>query len=124
MEYSPGNPGFQGRNETYGGPSDGGAQRQPFERPATTPENGAGQFTWAGVVPPQLEEIARRGDGVVLGLCGGGAVALGALLPFIANFQATADGFPADVSGFGIGAGARFVSCVFGLLLAGPGLLT
>jgi hypothetical protein len=119
MEYSPGNPGFQGPSEIYGGSAAGGTQRQPFEPPAAPPATGTRPFSWAGVVPPQVEEFARRGDGTVLGLCGGGAVALGALLPFIANFQATADGFPADVSGFGMDAGARFVSCVFGLLLAG-----
>jgi hypothetical protein len=123
MEYSPGNAGFQGRNE-FDGPSDGGTPSQPFEQPTMSPKIRSGQFPWPGIVPPQLEEIARRGDGLVLALCGGGAVAAGALMPFITNVQASVDGFPAGSSGLGIGIGARFASCLFGLLLAGLALST
>jgi hypothetical protein len=83
---------------------------------------GSGQSTWPGVVPQQLEEIATRGNGLVLALWGGIAVAFGALLPFINNAQETVDGTPFATGG--ITAGDRVISFLFGLLLAGLALST
>jgi hypothetical protein len=85
-------------------------------------ESTNGQSIWPGVVPQQLEEIATRGNGLVLALWGGGAVAAGALLPFISNVQTTVAGIP--VATDGISAGDRFISFLFGLLLAGLALWT
>lgn len=123
MEYSPGNAGFHDRNETFSGLSDGGTQRQSFEQATVPPEPSSGQFPWSGVVPPQLEEMAMRGNGVVLALWGGIAVAAGAVLPFTSGTQASVDGSQV-ASGFGIGTGYRFVSCLFGLLLISLALST
>jgi hypothetical protein len=81
-----------------------------------------GQSIWPGVLPQQLEEIAVRGNGLVLALWGGAAVAVGALLPFISNFQTTVAGTPFATGG--ISAGDRFISFLFGLLLAGLALWT
>jgi hypothetical protein len=81
-----------------------------------------GQSIWPAVVPQQLEEIAMRGNGLVLALWGGAVVAVGALLPFISNFQTTVAGtsFPTG----GVSAGDRFISFLFGLLLVGLALWT
>ena len=119
--YPQGNAGFPGRNAAFPGLPDGGPQRESSGQPAAAPENGSGQFSWSGVVPPQLEEIAMRGNGLVLALWGGIAVAAGAVLPFIYNVQV--DGTP-SASGFLISAGDRFISLLFGLLLAGLALWT
>lgn len=81
-----------------------------------------GQSIWPGVMPQQLEEIAMRENGLVLALWSGAAVAVGALLPFIYNVQTTVDGTPFATGG--IDAGDRFVSFLFGLLLAGLALWT
>jgi hypothetical protein len=75
MEYSQRNAGFPGRNAAFPGPSDGGTQRQSSEQPTAAPGTGRGQFSWSGVVPPQLEEIAMRENGFVLALWGGIGVA-------------------------------------------------
>jgi hypothetical protein len=83
-------------------------------------ETGGGQSTWRGGVPQQLEEIAMRRNGLVLALWGGAAVAVGALLPFIYNVQAAVAGTTPG----GINAGDRFISFLFGLLLAGLALWT
>jgi hypothetical protein len=85
-------------------------------------ETSSGQSIWPGVVPQQLEEIALRGNGLVLALWGGAAVAVAALLPFISNIQATVDG--TSFATGGISAGDRFISFLFGLLLAGLALWT
>jgi len=77
-----------------------------------------GQSMRPGFAPAQGETTAMRGNGLVLALWGGAAVAVGALLPFISNIQETADG-TAVATGDGIGAGGRFVSFLFGLILAG-----
>jgi hypothetical protein len=79
---------------------------------------GNGRPVWSGFLPQQLEEIAMRGNGFTLALWGGLAVAVGALLPFIANIQETVDG-TAFATGDGIDAGGRSLSFLFGLLLAG-----
>jgi hypothetical protein len=85
-------------------------------------ETGNGQSIWPGGVPQQLEEIAMRGNGLVLALWGGAGVAAGALLPFVSNVQTTVAGtsFPTG----GISAGDRFISFLFGVLLAGLALWT
>jgi hypothetical protein len=121
MEYQQRNTGFPGRNTEFPGLYDGGTQRQSYEQPTAAPETGSGQFSWSGVMPPQLEEIAMRGNGLVLALWGGSAVAAGALLPFIYNVQV--DGTP-FATGSVISAGDRFTSLLFGLLLAGMALST
>jgi hypothetical protein len=122
MEYSPSNAGFPGRNAAFPGLPDGGTQRQSSGQPAAAPGTGSGQFPWSGVLPPQLEEIAMRENGFVLALWGGIGIAIGALLPFIYNVQTTVDGtsFPTG----GVDAGDRFISLLFGLLLAGLALWT
>jgi hypothetical protein len=79
---------------------------------------GNGRPLWPGFLPQQLEEIAMRGNGFVLALGGGAAVAAGALLPFVFNIQETVSGV-SFATGSGIGAGGRFISFLFGLLLAG-----
>jgi hypothetical protein len=86
-------------------------------------ETVSGDSVWPGVVPQQLEAIAMRGNGLVLALWGGAAVAVGALLPFIANVQTAVDG-TSFATGFGVNAGGRFMSFLFGLLLAGLALWT
>jgi hypothetical protein len=86
-------------------------------------ETGSGQSVWPGVMPKQLEEIAMRGNGLVLSLWGGIAVAVGALLPFIYNVQTTVDG-TSFATGAVVSAGDRFISLLFGLLLAGLALWT
>ena len=94
-----------------------------MEYSGRNPETGSGQSIWPGVVPQQFEEIAMRGNGLVLALWGGAAVAVSALLPFIANVQTTVDG-TSFATGFGFSAGDRFTSFLFGLLLAGLALWT
>lgn len=84
-------------------------------------ETRSGQSIWPGVVPQQFEEIALRGNGLVLALWGGATVAVSALLPFIANVQTTVDG-TSFATGFGFSAGDRFTSFLFGLLLVGLAL--
>ena len=121
MGYSQRNAGFPGRNAAFPGLSDGGTQRQSSGQPAAAPGTGSGQFPWSGVVPPQLEEIAMRENGFVLALWGGIGIAIGALLPFIYNVQV--DGTP-FATGSMISAGDRFISLLFGLLLAGLALWT
>jgi hypothetical protein len=123
MENQHRNAGFPGRNAAFPGLPDGGTPNQSSEQPAAVPETGSGQFSWSGVVLPQLEEIAMRENGFVLALWGGIGIVAGALLPFIFHTQATADGVPV-ASGFGIGTGGRFISLFFGLLLAGMALST
>ena len=115
------NAAFPGRNAAFPGLPDGGTQRQSSGQPTAAPGTGSGQFSWSGVVPPQLEEIAMRENGFVLALWGGIGVAIGALLPFIYNVQV--DGTPA-AAGSLIGVGDRFISLLFGLLLAGLALWT
>src|ERR1700689_1824509 len=120
MEHSQRNAGFPGSSTAFPGLSDGGTQRQSSGQPTAAPETGSGQFSWTGVVPPRLEQIAMRENGLVLALWGGMAVAVGALLPFIYNVQEAVDGTPfATGSGSVISAGDRFISLLFGLLLAG-----
>jgi hypothetical protein len=80
-------------------------------------ETGGGQPIWPGF-SPQPKEMTMRGDGFALALSGGIAIAVGALLPFISNVQESADGISLD-AGPGINAGTRFLSLLFGLLLAG-----
>jgi hypothetical protein len=121
MEYPHRNVGFPGNNVAFPGFPDGGTQRQSSGQPAPAPGTGSGQFSWSGVVPPQLEQIAMRGNGFVLALWGGIGVAIGALLPFIYNVQV--DGTP-FATGPVIGAVDRFISLLFGLLLAGLALWT
>ena len=121
MEYSQRNARFPDRNAEFPGLSDGGTQRQSSEQPTAAPETGSGQFSWSGVVPPRLEEIAMRQNGFVLALWGGIGIVIGAVLPFIYNVQV--DGATAP-SGFGIGIGCRFISLFFGLLLAGLAVST
>jgi hypothetical protein len=111
------------RNTTFPGLSDGGTQRQSPEQPTAAPGTGSGQFSWSGVVPAQLEETTRRGNGLVLALWGGIAVAGGALLPFVYNVQETVDG-TSFATGSAISAGTCFISLLFGLLLAGLALWT
>jgi len=123
MEYPQRNAGFPGRNAGFPGLSDGGTQRQSSEQPTAAPGTGSGQFSWSGVVPPQLEEIAMRENGFVLALWGGIGVAIGALLPFIYNVQETVDGTP-FATGSVINAGDRLMSLFFGLLLAGLAVST
>src|ERR1035438_4454291 len=106
MEYSQRNAGFPGRNAAFPGLSDGGTQRQSSEQPTAAPGTGRGQFSWSGVVPPQLEEIEMRENGFVLALWGGIGVAVGALLPFIYNVQETVYGSP-FATGSVISAGDR-----------------
>jgi hypothetical protein len=62
-----------------------------------------------------------RENGFVLALWGGIGVALAALLPFIYNLQVNGTPY---ASGSLIGAGYRFISLLFGLLLAGLALWT
>ena len=125
MEYSPRNAGFPGPNAAFPGLSDRGTQRQSSEQPTAAPETGSGQFSWSGVVPPQLEQIAMRENGFVLALWGGIGIVIGAVLPFIFHAQATVDGATvASGFGTGIGIGYRFISLLFGLLLAGLALWT
>jgi drug/metabolite transporter (DMT)-like permease len=121
MGHSPSNAGFPGRNAGFPGLPDGGTQRQSSEQPTAAPGTGSRQFSWSGVVPPQLEQIAMRENGFVLALWGGIGVAAGALLPFVHNVQI--DGTPA-ATGSLINAGDRFMSLLFGLLLAGLALWT
>ena len=118
MEYSQKNAGFPGRNSAFPRLSDGSTQRQSSEQPPAAPETGSGQFFWSGVVRPRLEEVAMRGNGFVLALWGGIGIVIGAGLPFIFHAQATADGATV-ASGLGISTGYRFISLLFGLLLAG-----
>jgi len=120
--YSQGNAGSPGNNAAFPGLPDGGTPRQSSGQPTATPGTRSGQFPWSGVVPPQLEQIAMRENGFVLALWGGIGVAIGALLPFIYNVQTTVDGtsFPTG----GVDAGDRFISLLFGLLLAGLALWT
>jgi hypothetical protein len=59
---------YQQRDTGFPGLSDGGTQRQSSEQPMAAPGTGSGQFSWSGVVPPRLEEIAMRGNGLVLAL--------------------------------------------------------
>jgi hypothetical protein len=82
-----------------------------------TMEQGQTQFA-RPAFPSQIREIAMRGNGYVLALSGGIAVCIGALLPFMWHAQASVDGAQV-LSGFGIGAGYRVVSFLFGALLAG-----
>jgi len=121
MEYSRSNAGFPGSNSASPGLSDGGTQRQSSEQPTAAPETGSGSFSWSGVVPPQLEEIAMRENGFVLALWGGIGIAIGALLPFVYHVQVEGSPFAAGSS---IGAGDRFISLFFGFLLAGLALWT
>jgi len=121
MEYSQRDAGFPGRNAAFPGLPDGGTPRQSSGQPAAAPGTGSGPFSWSGVVPPQLEEIAMRENGFVLALWGGIGVVIGAVLPFIYNVQVDGTPFP---SGSLIGAGDRFISLLFGLLLAGLALWT
>ncbi len=121
MEHPQRNAAFPGRNAAFPGLPGGGTPRQSSGQPAAAPGTDSGQFSWSGVVPPQLEEIAMRENGFVLALWGGIGVAIGALLPFIYNVQV--DGTPA-VAGSLIGVGDRFISLLFGLLLAGLALWT
>ena len=81
-------------------------------------ESAAGKFSWRGLVPPRVEEIAMRGNGYVLAVSGGIAVCAGALLPFMWHAQASVDGAQV-LSGFGIGLAYRVISFLFGALLAG-----
>ena len=113
--------GYPQSNAAFPGLSDGGTQRQSSGQPTAAPGTGSGQFSWSGVVPPQLEQIAMRENGLVLALWGGIGVAIGAVLPFIYNVQV--DGTP-FATGYAIGAGDRFISLLFGLLLAGLALWT
>lgn len=82
------------------------------------PQAGGGQPVWPGYVPQQLEQTAMRGNGFALTLWSGIAIAVGAVLPFISNVTESADGISID-AGPGINAGARFLSLLFGLLIAG-----
>jgi hypothetical protein len=121
MEYSQRNAGLSGSNSAFPGLSDGGTQRPSSEQPAAAPETGSGSFSWSDVVPPQLKEIAMRENGFVLALWGGIGIAIGALVPFVYHVQV--DGSP-FAAGSLIGAGDRFLSLFFGLLLAGLALWT
>jgi hypothetical protein len=121
MEYSQTNAGFPGRNAAFPGLSDGGTQRRSSGQPAAAPGTGIGQFSWSGVVRPRLEEVAMRENGFVLALWGGIGIVLGTGFPFIYNVQV--DGTP-FASGSLIGAGDRFISLLFGLLLGGLALWT
>ena len=123
MEYSPSNTGIPGHNAGFTGSSGNGTPRQSSGSPSVSQETGSRQFHWSDVVPSQLEELALLENGFVLALWGGIAVAAGAALPFIYHTQATVDGLPV-ASGFGIGAGYRFISFLFGLVLAGLALST
>jgi|SRR5450755_399207 hypothetical protein len=114
MEYSQ-------RNAAFPGLSDGGTHRQSSEQPTAAPATGSGQFSWSGVVPPRLEEVAMRENGFVLALWGGIGIVIGAVLPFIYNVQVDGVTVP---SGSMISAGSRFISLLFGLLLAGLALWT
>jgi len=104
---------FPGNNTHFTGTSKNGAPGQP-----AAAENGAGQFPWRDLVPSRVEEIAMRGHGYVLAVSGGIAICAGALLPFMFHAQASVDGAQV-LSGFGIGVGYRFISFLFGALLAG-----
>lgn len=86
-------------------------------------ETGGGQPAWPGALPRYFEVIAMRGNGLVLASWGGAAVAVGALLPFVANVQTTVDG-TSFATGFGINAAGRFASFLFGLLLTGLAVWT
>src|ERR1700691_2073533 len=121
MEYSQRNAGFPGNNAGFPGLSDGGTPRQSSGQPTAAPGTGSEQFSWSAVVPPQLEQIAMRENGFVLALYGGIGVAIGALLPIIYKVQANGTPYP---SGSLIGAGDRFISLFFGLLLAGLAVST
>jgi len=121
MGYPQRNAGFPGNNAAFPGVPDGGTPRQSSGQPTAVPGTGSGQFSWSGVVPPQLEQIAMRENGFVLALWGGIGVAIGALLPFIYNVQVNGTPY---ASGFLISAGDRFMSLLFGLLLAGLALWT
>ena len=104
---------FPGNDTQYPGTPGNSTHRQPG---AT--ENAAGQFSWRGLVPSRIEEVAMRGNGYVLAVSGGIAVCAGALLPFMWHAQASVDGAQV-LSGFGIGLGYRVISFLFGALLAG-----
>jgi peptidoglycan/LPS O-acetylase OafA/YrhL len=121
MGYPHRNAGFPGRNTAFPGLPDDRTQRQSSGQPTTAPGTGSGQFSWSGAVPPQLEQIAMRENGFVLALWAGIGVAIAALLPFIYNVQA--NGTPA-ATGYVINTGDRFISLLFGLLLAGLALWT
>jgi hypothetical protein len=108
-----GNTAFSGHGTQFRGTTGNGTQGQP----AAT-ENAAGQFSWRNLVSPRIEEVAMRGNGYVLAVSGGIAVCAGALLPFMFHAQASVDGARV-LSGFGIGAGDRVISFLFGALLAG-----
>lgn len=108
-----GNAAFPGYGTQFPGSPGNSAHGQPVAA-----ENSAGQFSWRGLVPPQIEEVAMRGNGYVLALSGGIAVCAGALLPFMWHAQASVDGAQV-LSGFGIGLGYRVISFLFGALLAG-----
>jgi hypothetical protein len=82
------------------------------------PETGSGQSIWPGGIPQPLGEIATRGDGFALALGGAAAVLVGALLPFVSNVQEMVYETPYP-TGFQVNAGGRFLSFLFGLLLAG-----
>jgi hypothetical protein len=108
-----GNTGFPGN----GGQFPGSHANSTYGQQAAA-EKAAGQFSWRDLVPPRVEEVAMRGNGYVLAVSGGGAVCLGALLPFIFHTQASIDGAQL-LSGFGIGLGYHVISFLFGALLAG-----
>jgi len=113
--------GYPHSNAAFPGFSGGGTHRQPSGQPTAAQGTGSGQFSWSGVVPPQLEQIAMRENGFELALWGGIGVAIAALLPFIYNLQVNGTPY---ASGSLIGAGYRFISLLFGLLLAGLALWT
>ena len=104
---------FQGDNTQFPGTFRSSTHRQP-----TAAENTARQFLRHDLVPPRIKDIAMRGNGSVLAKSGGIAVCAGALLPFTWHAQASVDGAQV-LGGFGIGLGYRFISFVFGALLAG-----
>jgi hypothetical protein len=112
---------YQQRNAAFPGLTDGGTHRQSSGQPTAAPGTGSGQFSWSGVVPSRLEEVAIRENGFVLALWGGIGIVIGAGLPFIYNVQA---GGAAVSSGYVISAGDRFISILFGLLLAGLAVST
>ena len=123
MVYSPRNAGFPGSNSAFPGPPDGGTQRQSSGQPTAAPETSSRQFSWSGVVRPRLEEIAMRENGFVLALWGGIGIVIGAVLPFIFHTRETVDGTQFAISS-GVGIGYRFISLLFGLLLAGLAVST
>jgi hypothetical protein len=113
MEYTPGNAAFPGNDTKCSGTPGNSTHSQ-----STATENGVGRFPWPDLVPSRIEEIAMRGNGYVLAVSGGIAVCAGALLPFMWHAQTSVDGAQV-LSGFGIGLGYRFISFLFGALLAG-----